>query len=59
VAEFPVVIDLGEAQVFEGHVPHAVEGAFDIHGTRLYLFEEDAKLVPIHQARITERETLL
>ena len=44
-----MVIDLREAQVFEGHMTQAVEGGVDIDGTGAHFFEERAQLILIHR----------
>ena len=53
VAEGAVVIDFGEAEVLEGQVAHAREGAIDFEFARADLLEHGAQLVLIHETRIT------
>jgi hypothetical protein len=54
MTERPVVVHFGEAEVFKGHMPHARHGGIDVHGALAHLFEESAKLVLVHEARITD-----
>ena len=49
-----MVVDLGEAEVFKGHMAHAAHGCLDIHCAGAHLFKQRAQLVLIHEARISE-----
>jgi hypothetical protein len=49
VAEFPVVVDLGEAQIFEWHVAQATHGTVDIYFTLPDLLEERSQLILVHE----------
>jgi hypothetical protein len=55
MAECAVVVDLGEAQIFEWHVTHAGNCRIDIHCAVAHLFEQRPQLILIHEARISER----
>ena len=55
VAQRAMMIDLGEAQVFERHVAHADHGRVDIHCAVAHLLEQRPELILIHEARISER----
>ncbi len=43
-----MMIDLGEAQVFERQVSHAFHGRVDVHGSGADLFEQAAEMILIH-----------
>ena len=48
VPQRAMMIDLGEAQVFERQVAHAFDGRVDIHGSGADLFEQAAQMILIH-----------
>jgi hypothetical protein len=48
VAKRAVVVDFGEAEVFERQVTDAFEGIVDVSGTGSDIFEEGAELVFTH-----------
>ena len=52
VAQHAVVIDLGEAEILEGHVAHAFHGFVNAAGAAADAFEERAKLFFTHVANI-------
>ena len=52
VAQRAVVIDLGEAEILEGHVAHAFHGFVNAAGAAADAFEERAKLFFTHVANI-------
>ena len=40
--EGAVMIDLGEAQILEGHVPHALDRGINAGGARAHLFKQES-----------------
>ncbi len=48
VPQRAVVIDLGEAQVLEGHVAQTLDGRIDVDGSGADLFEQAAQMILIH-----------
>ena len=54
MAQGAVMIDFGEAQILEGHVPKPAHRMLDIHLSTAHLFEKEPQLILIHEARISE-----
>jgi hypothetical protein len=48
VAEGAVMVNFGEANVFERHVPHFVKRGFDVGGAAADVFEEVPQIVFVH-----------
>ena len=55
VAQGAVVVDLGEAQVFERQVPHAVKRRIDIRRPAAHVFEQGPQSVFCRSARHAEQ----
>ena len=43
-----VMVDLGEAQVLERHVAHAIDRRVDVHGSVAHLLQQRPELILIH-----------
>src|ERR1039458_1627603 len=50
-----MMIDLGETQVFKGHVAHARDGGIDIDRAVTNLLEQGTELILVHQSRVSKR----
>src|ERR1017187_2507108 len=55
VPQGAMVIHLGEAQVFKGHVAHARDGGIDIDRAVTDLLEQGTELILVHESRVSKR----
>ena len=55
VPQGAMMIDLGETQVFKGHVAHARDGGIDIDRAVTNLLEQGTELILVHQSRVSKR----